>query len=119
MPRQYTAYEPDQIDCENMVNAIANDFGLLAEIETQYARDKVWTFVRCRVPAADSKGKVQVQAVASCPLKTAKSLYIYQYSALLDCWHQCDRGVLGAAARPIERGWNGRPRTPERSAKHK
>lgn len=117
MPRQFTAYEPDQLDCNTLVTAIAQDFGLLAEVETQYARDKVWTFVRCRPPTADGKGVVQVQAVVSAPLKTAKSLYIYQYSALLDCWHQCDRGVLGAATRPIERGWDGRPRAPRARTK--
>jgi hypothetical protein len=38
-----------------------------------------------------------------------------QYSALLDCWHQLDRGVLAAAERPIDRGWDGRPRAPRRS----
>jgi hypothetical protein len=114
VPRKFTSYEPDQIDCNTMVSSIAADFGLVAEIETQYARDRVWAFVRCRQPATDGKGLVQVQAVASAPLRTAKSLYIYQYAALLDCWHQCDRGTLAAATRPVDRGWDGRPKTPER-----
>lgn len=118
MPRKFTSYEPDQVDCQSLVNAIANDFGLLAEIETQYARDRVWTFIRCRAPSTDGKGVVQVQAVASSPLLTAKSLYTQQYGALLDCWHQCDRGVLGAAARPVVRGWDGRPQTPRARDKH-
>src|SRR5689334_20582384 len=82
-PQRFKSYEPDQLDCNQMVTSIGEDFHLVAEIETQYARDRVWVFVRLRTPATDGKGVVQVQAVASAPLKTAKSLYIYQYAALL------------------------------------
>lgn len=114
MPRPFTGYEPDAIDCNTLVNAIATDFGLVSEVSTEYGRDQVRVIVRCRPLGGEHAGVVQVQAMASAPLRTAKSLYIYQYSALLDCWHQCDRGVLTAAARPIERGWDGRPRTPAR-----
>jgi hypothetical protein len=114
MPRKMETYTPDQIDCNTMVTGIANDFGLAVEIETQYARDRVWVFVRCRQPALIPPGVVQVQAVVSAPLKTAKSLYTMQYSALLDCWHQCDRGVLAASSRPVEHDWNGRPQQPRR-----
>lgn len=114
MPAKFTAYEPDQIDCNTLVMSIAQEFGLVTEIETQYARDQVWTFVRCRAPAGDGKGVVQVQAMVASPLRTAKSLYVAQYSALLDCWHQCDRGVLAVAGTKVERGWDGRPRTPQR-----
>lgn len=117
MPRQFTSYEPDALDCNTMVTAIASDFGLIAEITTQYVRDKVQVVVRCRPIGGESAGVVQVQALVTAPLKTAKSLYIYQYSALLDCWHQCDRGVLGAAQRPVERDWRGRPQVPVKSTK--
>lgn len=112
MPRKFTAYEPDAVDCNTMAHAISNDFGLIPEVTTTYAHDKVQIVVRCRTPAVEGAGVVQVQALVAAPLKTAKSLYIYQYSALLDCWHQCDRGVLGAAQRPIERDWRGRPIVP-------
>jgi len=37
-----------------------------------------------------------------------------QYSALLDCWHQLDRGALAVASRPIVRRWDGRPEQPRR-----
>lgn len=114
MPRRYEAYAPDQLDCNTMVTSIARDFGLMPEVETRYERDQVVVLVRCRAPGGEAAGVVQVQAIVRAPLRTAKSLYIMQYSALLDCWHQCDRGVLGVAQTPIERGWNGRPRTPGR-----
>ena len=114
MPRKFTSYEPDQLDCNTVVTSIGTDFGLTVEIETQYARDRVWTFVRCRPASLDGKGVVQVQSVHSSPLRTAKSLYIGQYSALLDCWHQLDRGTLAVRETPISRDWNGRPQTPRR-----
>lgn len=117
MPRQYTAYAPDAVDCAAMCNSIAQDFGLVCEITTEYVRDKVQVIVRCRPIGSANAGVVQVQALVAAPSRTAKSLYIYQYSALLDCWHQCDRGVLSVAQTPIVRGWDGRPRTPERRTK--
>lgn len=113
-PQRYTAYEPDALDCNTMCNCIAQDFGLVATITVEYARDKVQVIVKCRPIGGEQADVVQVQAMASAPLRTAKSQYIYQYAALLDCWHQCDRGVLAAANRPIERGWNGRPQAPRR-----
>ena len=114
MPRLNAHYEPDQMDCNTMITSIARDFGLTAEISTEYTRDRVWAFVRCKQPSADRTGAVIVQAVVSAPLRTAKSLYIYHYAALLDCWHQMDRGVLAAATTPIVRGWDGRPKAPAR-----
>jgi hypothetical protein len=115
MPRKFEGYAPDQMDCNTMVTALGGDFGLLTEIETRYERDQVVVLVRCYSPGGKARGMVWVQAKVSAPLKTAKSLYTMQYSALLDCWHQCDRGVLGVAKTPIEYSWNGRPKTPERS----
>lgn len=114
MPSKQHYYEPDQIDCNTMVSAIGGDFGLLPEITTSYERDQVVVLVRCLIPGKLPDRVVQVQALVRAPLKAARSLYTMQYSALLDCWHQCDRGVLGTATTPIERGWNGRPRTPGR-----
>lgn len=114
MPRQIQFYEPDAIDCNTLIGSLANDFGVLAEITTSYGVDKVETIVRCWKYAPGGGREVQVQALVSNPLKSPGSLYVQHYKALLDCWHQLDRGVLAAAARPIERGWNGRPRTPER-----
>lgn len=114
MPRRYEGYAPDQLDCNTMVTSIARDFGLMSVIETRYERDQVVVLVRCYAPGGAAADVVQVQALVRAPLRTAKSLYIMQYSALLDCWHQCDRGVLAVAQTPIERGWDGRPRTPGR-----
>lgn len=115
MPRQIQYHAPDAIDCYTIYHAIANDFGLLPEVETRYEHDYVLVIVRCRKPEVERKGVVQVQALVKAPFKTAKSLYQYQYSAMLDCWHQCDRGLLANATTPIEHDWNGRPRTPGRS----
>jgi len=115
MPRQYTAYEPDQRDCEVMVRALGQDFSLMPLIETMYTQEQVIVIVRCRRVADFDADKIACQALVKAPIRTARSLYSMQYSALLDCWHQSDRGVLGVADRPIERGWDGRPRQPRRS----
>lgn len=114
MPRKIEFYTPDQLDCNTMVSAIGNDWGLVAEIVTRYELDYVIVVVRLRKTRPESSDPVVCQAMVKAPLKTAKSLYAMQYSALLDCWHQCDRGVLAAATRPIEHGWNGRPQQPRR-----
>lgn len=114
MPRQFTAYEPDAIDCDQITSSIAQEFGCVAELTTTYALDKVQTICRCWKFDGDAGRVVQVQSMASRSLKTNQSLFVQHYSVLLDCWHQLDRGVLAAASRPVERGWNGRPRTPRR-----
>lgn len=114
MPKQQTYYEPDAIDCNTMVAAIGNDFGCVCAIETIYELDNVRTVVRVFKLGQKGTGMVQVQAMVSAPLKARKSLTAMQYSALLDCWHQLDRGLLSAATRPIERDWNGRPKQPRR-----
>jgi hypothetical protein len=112
MPRRIEFYSPDQLDCNTLTTAIGGDFGLRCEITTDYTRDQVVVLVRCRPIAGTAADVVSVQAIVRAPLKTAKSLYTMHYAALLDCWHQCDRGVLAAATRPIEHGWNGRPKVP-------
>lgn len=114
MPKQQTYYEPDAIDCNTLVAAIGNDFGAICTIDTVYELDHVRTTVRVYSIAERANGVVQVQAMVKAPLKARKSLYTMQYSALLDCWHQLDRGLLSAATRPIERDWNGRPKAPRR-----
>jgi hypothetical protein len=115
MPRKIEYHTPDGIDCYNIFHAIVRDFGLLPEVETRYENDTIVVLVRCRKPDAERAGVVQVQAMVKTPFKTAKSLWQYQYGAMLDCWHQCDRGLLANASTPITRDWLGRPRTPERS----
>lgn len=112
MPRNINYYEPDAIDCNTMVSAIGGDFSCQCDITTTFERDQVIVLVRCHKGIGTAAHEVQVQAIVRCPLRGAKSAYSMQYSALLDCWHQLDRGVLAAAARPIERSWNGRPVQP-------
>lgn len=115
MPRKYTPYEPDQIDCQAIAASLGNDFGVVPMVETVYGVDHIITIVRCRKLGALPDGAVTVQAMVKIALRTTRSLYVMQYSALLDCWHQLDRGVLAVAETPIMRGWDGRPRTPRRS----
>lgn len=112
MPRQFGGYEPDAVDCNTIEMAIARDFGLQPRVHTWYNADKVEVICVCRKIAESPEGPVVCQSHVSRPLKQAGSLYVMHYSAMLDCWHQMDRGVLAAATRPIERGWNGRPQTP-------
>jgi hypothetical protein len=114
MPHKYTAYEPDQIDCQALASALGNDFSVVPLIETVYAPDHIITIVRCRRLCDLPDGAVMVQAMVKIALRTTRSLYIMQYSALLDCWHQLDRGVLATAQAPVDRGWDGRPRVPHR-----
>lgn len=114
MPIKQKYYEPDAIDCNTMITAIGQDFAGICEIITTYERDVVQVVVRVRKVGVDQLNVVQVQALCKSPLKPARSLYVLQYGALLDCWHQLDRGVLGVAQTPIERGWDGRPRAPWR-----
>ena len=114
MPRKFTAYEPDALDCNTLCTAIYGDFALLPTITVEYGRDKVTVIVKCYKVMGIEDRVVQVQAMASAPLQAQRSNYVLQYAALLDCWHQCDRGVLSVAQAPVLRGWDGRPRTPER-----
>jgi hypothetical protein len=116
VPRLQHYYEPDALDCNQCCTAIATDFGCRAEIETRYERDKVVVIVKVRKIGGVEHDVVQVQAMVTAPQKGAKSLYVLQYGALLDCWHQLDRGLLGVAQTPMERSWYGRPQQP---AKHK
>ena len=115
MPMKEKYYEPDAIDCNTLVTSLAQDFGVIPFITTSYERDQVVVIVTTRKIAEAPNGVVQVQALVRTPLRARKSLYIAQYSALLDCYHQLDRGVLGVAQKPIERGWNGRPIVPGRT----
>lgn len=115
MPTKYTAYEPDHQDCRVMCQALARDFSVVADIQTIHADDYIITIVKCHLVATFEDRAVKCQAMVKCPSRHARSLYALQYSALLDCWHQLDRGVLAAAERPIDRGWDGRPRAPRRN----
>lgn len=115
MPQHTKFHEPDQIDCNTCVTALAQDFGVLASIETRYECDQVIVLVRCRKIGGETGDLVQVQSMVRTALKTARSAYTMQYSALLDCWHQLDRGTLATATTPVTRGWDGRPRQPART----
>ena len=108
-------HEPDAIDCDKLVAALAADFGVCCDITTAYALDKVTVLVRTYKPAAIEERVIATQALVSRPLRNAKNLFAMQFSALFDCWHQHDRGTLAVEARPLEYGWNGRPQVP---AKH-
>jgi hypothetical protein len=114
MPNVRKYYEPDAMDCNTLMGALHNDFGALCELITDYGSDQVVVYARCFKAGELSARVVLVQAKVAAPLKTARSLYIMQYSALLDCWHQLDRGVLAVAQTPMVRSWSGRPRTPGR-----
>lgn len=115
MPKQQTYYEPDAIDCNTIVTSLGNDFGVTPVITTEYVRDEVRVYVHCYKIGGAEASMVQVQAKVSAPLRVRRSLYTMQYSALLDCYHQLDRGLLAVATRPIERDWNGRPKVPRRT----
>lgn len=112
MPNKQHYYEPDALDCNTVVGSLAEDFGVYPEIRTEYGLDLVRVIVKCYSPSEKAQGLVQVQAMVSAPLKSRRNLYTMQYSALLDCWHQLDRGLLGVATTPITRSWNGRPVMP-------
>jgi len=117
MPRKFNAYEPDAIDCNTMWSAICHDFGVIPSLSVAYERDRVVIICKCYKVAGEEPNVVQVQAMATKAQKGAGSQYAMQYSVLLDCWHQLDRGVLGAKTRPIDYSWNGRPQVPAKTGK--
>lgn len=114
MPRKFTSYEPDAIDCDNLVRSLAEDFGVTATVEVSFALDKMRVIARCRKPALSDADVPLVQAIVTRPIKSAPTLYTPVYSALTDCWHQLDRGALAVATSPITRRWDGRPELPRR-----
>lgn len=114
MPNKQAYYEPDAVDCNLLVTSLHSDFGVIPFLTTSYERDQVVVICTCRKACEAPDGVVQVQALIRAPQKARRSLYVMQYSALLDCYHQLDRGVLGVAQTPIERQWNGRPKVPGR-----
>lgn len=117
MPRQHNYYEPDGIDCDALSSAIRQDFGGNPHITLDFLLDQVVVICKVVSPARTDVNEVMVQAKVTSPLKARKSCFTLVYSVLLDCWHQLDRGVLGAATRPIDRGWNGRPQRVRRTDK--
>ena len=117
MPNKQQYYEPDAIDCNTVSYALRNDYSVSPDLTTTYNNDYVEVICRCRRVGGADNGVVQVQSLVRAALKSRRSLYVMQYSALLDCWHQLDRGVLGVAQTPIERSWQGRPIQPARSRK--
>lgn len=112
MPRSQTYYEPDAIDCNTLVTALGGDFGVQPTIDTRYERDEVVVVVRCYKLGQPGGDAVQVQALVRRPLRSKGSLWAMQYSALLDCWHQLDRGLLSVARAQIQYSWSGRPQRP-------
>jgi hypothetical protein len=115
VPQKQHYYEPDAIDCNSMVTALAHDHGVTAVVTTDYARDQVVVIAKCYKRGGGPDEPVICQALVKAPLKPVRSLYVLQYSSLLDCWHQLDRGVLAVAQTPLERQWNGRPKVPART----
>lgn len=115
MPQSQRYYEPDAIDCNTLSSSIRQEFGCDPIITVQFALDRVTVTCKCFRYGQPGGDMVQVQALVKAPLKNARSPYTMQYSALLDCWHQLDRGTLAVASKPVERDWNGRPKQPARS----
>jgi len=114
MPRPYTAYEPDQIDLNTMLTALGEDFGMRCVLNVEIARDVVITTAKCYRFLGDDDDGPAVVARHKVQLRGQKSAWIGLYAVALDCWHQLDRGLLGAAQTPVIRGWNGRPQRPRR-----
>lgn len=114
MPQKGNYYEPDAIDCNTMATAIGQDFSHLCKTEVEFARDSVVVTCRCYGSAAAPDDAPSVQSRATKPLKSRPDISVMLFSAMLDCWHQLDRGVLGAKPPAISHGWNGRPTVPRR-----
>lgn len=112
MPRAFTSYEPDQIDLNTMLTALAEDFGVLCELSIEIARDVVITTAKCYKITGDRDDGPSVVSRHKRALRGSFSAWIGLYACAMDCWHQLDRGVLGVAQTPVIRGWNGRPQRP-------
>jgi hypothetical protein len=117
VPNKQHYYTPDLIDCYTCWHAIRSDFGLQPILTTEYGRDEVLVICKVVTISGDNAGMVQVQSLVRAPFQSKRDLSVMQYGALLDCWHQLDRGVLAVAQTPIERTWQGRPTMPGRARK--
>ncbi len=102
-------YEPDWIDVNTQLTALGKDWYLVCKFEVICSRDTVSVVARCYCPSSPNPAGVVVQALASRPLKSKPQIAVMAFATALDCWHQMDRGVLGARPPAVSRGWNGRP----------
>lgn len=109
MPKRESYYQPDLIDCQSQCHAIGEDFGCICELSVTFTADYVVVIARCRKINEDVENPPLVQALVRKPLKASNSLAVMIFSALQDCWHQLDRGTLGATTPAISHLWNGRP----------
>jgi len=109
MPRKEDYYAPDQIDAYNQVRAIGDDFGCISEVSIRFDNGNITVLCTCREVAKSPDGPVVVQALVRRPEKNAREVWVMVFSALQDCWHQLDRGVLAAAPPKTAYGWGGRP----------
>ena len=115
MPRKFEAYAPDWIDVNSMLTALGADWGLLCEFQVKVERDFVQVVARCYSLAADLDAGVVVQALARRPIKSKPEIAVMAFATALDCWHQMDRGVLGAKSPGVVHDWSGRPHVARRS----
>jgi hypothetical protein len=90
------------------------EFGIECKIEVTFKLDKVVTLARCYRPAVTSDAVPVVQALSRRPIKGHGSAWVAIFSVMLDCWHQLDRGVLGARPPVVSHGWDRRPEVPRR-----
>lgn len=115
MPRKFEGYTPDAIDCNTQVTALGLDFGVLVKTSVEFARDEAVVLCACFRIGSESDGTPVVQSRARKPLKSKPDIAVMIFSALQDCWHQLDRGVLGAKPPAIAHDWNGRPHIARRN----
>lgn len=117
MPRKFEGYEPDAIDCDTQVRALAEDFMCVSTQSVEFALDTVVVVTRVYKVADYPNGQVAVQSRLSRPLKSRPQLYTMLFAGLQDCWHQLDRGVLGAKPPAVSHDYHGRPNIARRPGK--
>lgn len=114
MPNEGKYYAPDCIDCNSQATALGEDFAVICEVSLRFERDQVVVIASCRRSAEAPNGAVVVQAIVRKPLRSRPDIAVMAFSAMQDCWHQLDRGVLSARPPAVAHGWSGRPQVARR-----
>lgn len=109
MPRKFETHSPDWIDVNTQITALAQDWGLVTSFRFTVERDYVVCICTTYLISASPNGSVVCQAIVRRPLKSKPESAVMAFTSAYDCWHQMDRGVLGARSPVVSHDWNGRP----------
>ncbi len=109
MRREKIVYQPDWIDVETQLSAIAEDFGALCTFVLTIERQRVHIRARCDKIVRKDADPPLVVAMASRPVNSVPNVAVMAFAVAQDCYRQLDTGTLGVAQKPLAHEWSGRP----------